>query len=660
MAYLIEYKVKQELTSKEVFSERKVNLENAYKMAIELVRQDPNNEWNQKALAWCLIDLIKKTQDKLYIEQLNNIPEDAYDEVLISSRNKVMRLLNPLNNEINKAKELSQSGHHRESANVYFNLLKQQPENTDLQISFAWELYRLSQEVIIRAPINIAFLKRYFYEYFRLSVEKPIILHRCFLQIAIKLIENEQLDKSNNIDLIDFCYKWNLNNFEYEDYCPRRYKSSEGEEKALPPLALTTFRLVLKQSIEKDNKDALIRFLPIIENKVTEINSDIIWLKWDLVKSYLFLDDTNKALSMVIPILKEKPNEYWIWDCLGDIYYSKDTETSISCYCKALLNQKNISFTAKIKMKLVYYFIYIEDFERAKTELQEIIDYKETNSQRISEEIKSLTSESWFSKIIKLKDNHKFYEEKALLAEQFLYQDLPWIDGVLGDTYEHNDKISRKIFISTSTIPVEISIPENKIRLSDKYSGKAIALKGEWNKDKKFQLYSIKESSVQKDIFPPYLATIDHINDEKGIVHFLIDEKIDTVLALKELAFSVKLYDVFYLKISQHTTKEGKTRYKIKELYPSEDGISPIHLIKSFEDIFTVSNDNGFGEKTDIFIPSHLVKQFDLGTNDIVKGRAVKNYNKMKNTWGWRAFEILNVVKGKREIYNFDDGYDEY
>ncbi|HHV6761569.1 TPA: hypothetical protein ACUMES_001068 [Haemophilus influenzae] len=44
MAYLIEYKVKQELTSKEVFSERKVNLENAYKMAIELVRQDPNNE----------------------------------------------------------------------------------------------------------------------------------------------------------------------------------------------------------------------------------------------------------------------------------------------------------------------------------------------------------------------------------------------------------------------------------------------------------------------------------------------------------------------------------------------------------------------------------------------------------------------------------------
>ncbi|EDJ87789.1 hypothetical protein CGSHi22121_00352 [Haemophilus influenzae 22.1-21] len=60
MAYLIEYKVKQELTSKEVFSERKVNLENAYKMAIELVRQDPNNEWNQKALAWCLIDLIKK------------------------------------------------------------------------------------------------------------------------------------------------------------------------------------------------------------------------------------------------------------------------------------------------------------------------------------------------------------------------------------------------------------------------------------------------------------------------------------------------------------------------------------------------------------------------------------------------------------------------
>ena len=54
-----------DFSSKEVFSERKQgNIQKAYKMAQQLVQHNPKDSWNHKALAWCLIDLIKQNAEK--------------------------------------------------------------------------------------------------------------------------------------------------------------------------------------------------------------------------------------------------------------------------------------------------------------------------------------------------------------------------------------------------------------------------------------------------------------------------------------------------------------------------------------------------------------------------------------------------------------------
>lgn len=663
MAYLREYKVKQELTSKEVFAERKVNLENAYKMAIELVRQDSDNDWNQKALAWCLIDLIKKEPKECYIEQLNNIPHSAYDDILTNSKNKVLRILNPLNTEINQAKELSQSGKHKESANLYFRLIKIQPDNIELQTSFAWELYRLAQEKIKQNPINIEHIKRYFDEYFKLNnIEKPSILHHCLLHIAVKLIENQTINKNSNIDFVMFCIQWDLNNLNDEDYYERKYSAHNGEEKSVPPLALTVFRLAIQQAINQQNKNFLKDIISLVESKIQKIRTNIIWLRWDLVKAYHFLGDTNKALSTIMPILKAKPDEYWIWDFLGDIYFIDNDELSRACYCKALLLQKDIKFVSKIKMKLVYYFIYIEDFDKAKTELREIIEYNKSHSQRVSSELQNFQTEVWYLEAKYLQNNRIFYERNAVIAEQLLYQDLPWISVMLGDVFEHNGRLIRKLFVNTSSIPVEISILDEKIKLSHKKLGQIIKVKGEWNKDKKFQIYTADTQLEEKmEFFESYPAVIDHINPEKGVAHFLINERVDTVMSIKELPFSVNLYDIVNLKLSQHTTREGKVRYKIYEIMcRNESEIMPINIIKTFKDIIEVNNDNGFGNDSNIFIPSSLVKEYSIKTNSTVEGKAIRNYNKKRNVWGWKAFEIFNVVEDEYDIDVFEDDDDVY
>lgn len=166
-----------EFSSKDVFLERKNgDLQKAYEMACQLVEHNPNDEWNQKALAWCLISLIKQNPLDEYVEKLKQIPDSAIDEVLEKSIHFALQQANPFKTEINQAKELSKAGQHRDAANIYFKILKSQPNNIELQTAFAWELYHLGQEVLKQAAINVENIKRYFFEYFKLSTEKPLLL----------------------------------------------------------------------------------------------------------------------------------------------------------------------------------------------------------------------------------------------------------------------------------------------------------------------------------------------------------------------------------------------------------------------------------------------------------------------------------------------------
>ncbi len=276
-----------EFTSKEVFSERKNgNIQKAYEMACQLIEHNPNDEWNQKALAWCLIDLIKQNPLDEYVEKLKQIPDSAIDEVLEKSILFTSQQANPFKAEINQAKTLSKAGQHRDAAKIYFKILKSQSHNLELQTAFAWELYYLAQEVLKQAPINVENIKRYFFEYFKLSTEKPSLLHHCFLNVALKLIENDKINKRQNIDFTAFCLQWDFNNLKWEDYNPRQYKDKNGEGHTLQPLVITVFRLALQNAMERNNRQALNEFVIFIEDKLQQINGDIIWLQWDLAKSH--------------------------------------------------------------------------------------------------------------------------------------------------------------------------------------------------------------------------------------------------------------------------------------------------------------------------------------------------------------------------------------
>ena len=648
----------KESVSKQIFAERKKgNLDQAYQMALEAMKEG-YDEWIEKAYAWSLIDLIKRDVKlphsemlPIYIEQLEQIEVSQSDDILFKQKQYTLNLSDPIQSQIQQAKELSKNHQYRESANLYLRLLKQRPNNVELQTSFAWDLYRLAKITLEHKPIKIENFKRYFYEYLRLNTEKPSSLHHCYLWVALKLLNMEKISDEENIDFSDFMMQWKIVHLLREDYQPSYYEDKNGEKRENLPLALNVFRAILKSGLAHKNQQALTALLPEIEKQSTRICSDLIWLKWDLAKTYHFLGDDERSQELTVNLLKIKPNEYWLWDFLGDLYQTQQ-DISLACYAKALLNQKDIGFVYKIKIKLAKLFIAQKEYKKAKCELDEIINYKNSKGEKIPETVENLMSEFWYNDTQATDSNKNIYVQNASIAENLLYQDLPWIKAVLGDVFENNGQKKRKLFLSLDKIPLEIAVPDNKITLADKNVNAAIKVKGEMQQGR-FHLYIVAERLEQDEIFPSYQVVVTYINQEKKMVNCLVDKNFDFTIPLTEIKSDVNVLDVLDVTLSRHTTKDGRKRFKAHKVKLSDKPV-PNHLLKEFDQSVRVSSGNGFTDN-DIFIPKDLVSAHNILDDAQVKGLALLSLDKKKNQWGWRAVKITDV---KGSYYNSDQNDD--
>ncbi|MCK5903689.1 MAG: hypothetical protein KAG86_00280, partial [Gammaproteobacteria bacterium] len=149
-------------------------------MAVELINNPQRDDWDIKAFAWCVIDLIKRDarsghQQNLpnYSQQLEHLEIDSSDTILSDQRQYALKLCNPNGQDILKAKALSKEGRHQESVNVFRKILNNGDHSEDVQTGLAWELYRLAKAMIEQNPPNSNGAKKHLNAYFKLQVKKP-------------------------------------------------------------------------------------------------------------------------------------------------------------------------------------------------------------------------------------------------------------------------------------------------------------------------------------------------------------------------------------------------------------------------------------------------------------------------------------------------------
>lgn len=629
-------------TSTDVFAKRKQgDIDDAYRMALELMGAPEPGEWEKKAFCWCLIDLIKRDagSGKLenlphYRSQLESVRTDPSDDVLATGIRNALALCSPGGREIIQAKALSKAGKHTEAVAAYRKALAQSRADREVQTGYGWELFKHSKELMTAENVIIGAVKRNLKDYLNLDVEKPSTLHACVLQLAAKLAGQDKFS------MLAFSRLWNLEYLRPEDFA--RYRAEDGKE--YPSLAERVIQQAGKEAATSDNRPDQEYILPYIDAAIERF-PDNIWLKLDKAKLLLSLGMHEESLAFGLAVAKAKPNDYWAWGLLGDIVSRTDEEVALGCYCKALSCPAEDKFTGKIRIKVAQCMLESGDFAAAKLEIETVVRSKESEGYKIPEVAAEIAAQPWFSETQAASSNRNYYKIRSSSAEALLFGHLPWIEACVGEKFTapgNENKPKRKIFLKTDSVPTEVSIPESKLGRRKLAPGDAIRVKGEFDDNQRFRIFVLdeRESKSRWDVFPETIGVVDHVNREKGVLHFIVNYAVDGVIPLSDLAESFSEGDSIALRLSKFMSKHGPT-HRVHQAGASNKKPSP-DVMKQFCEEVRLSNGMGF-TASDIFIAPPLVAGHQIEDGQELSGTAVLSFNKKKGHWGWRAISIENA-----------------
>ena len=329
------------VTSKDVFEARREgNLDRAYTMAKTLMEQPDPSQWDIRACAWCLIDLIKRANAmneeadvELYQGELQKLSIDEADEVLFKQTLYALRIGSPAMKELSAIKQLKDRGNLQEATEKAKVLYTEFPDDVTVKRSYAWCLYKILQQKAKESPLNIQHVTGCLDELFLLGLSQEVSLLRCIWGTVLS-IDNVE----GHIALYNYALQMDFDKLKECDYQVAPYVGSDGKHHEWPSLVMR----VLKKSLDSLNryvdKDIIHHLCDITEERMRSLTENTFFLQWSLAKAYLLVGEADKARDIILHLLQSKPSSFWLWNGLAETM-AGDHDMALSCYAKSLTHQ---------------------------------------------------------------------------------------------------------------------------------------------------------------------------------------------------------------------------------------------------------------------------------------------------------------------------------
>lgn len=626
-------------TTKEVFALRKKGeLNAAYDLAKQLFQENPTDEWTIKAISWVLYDQLKKALAERdvgaitqYSQELSNIPINKDNEILSDQVRRILTKAQPEGQEWQQAKELDNSGNHTEAL-VIFRLIRQAfEEDNNFADSYGWCLYKILKKHIENNYLNVAEAITLFREYLQLQVRRPSNLHSNMLRLMEKYADKEGFPFYHLFKI------WGFDQFQPEDW-----EKNQWEGKLYAGLAEKCIqhagKLLLKHGIGDDIK----AFHPILDKLLERIN-DNIWLYYYKAKLLVKTGEKEHAEAFLRPVVKQKRTEYWAWALMAEVYSNVSKDKTIACYCRALLCPTEEIYLARTRLALAELLIKQEKYEEARTEIDTVVNFKQSQEQNVPENILSLQRQVWYQNTSAKENNRSFYQANKELAEEILFYDLPWLPANCGESYTRIDEpnIKRvKLYLKEKRME-EVNLKDKSYHITKRFRlGAPVQIKAE-RTNERWHVYLVEKREGEIwDCFPEYVAVIDHINKEKNIIHFIVNTRIEGIIRLTHTIENIQENKFIKVRLKSRL-KDGKTIYEVVYWQLTELQPEPT-TYRCFSGYLTIQRGKPFGFVDDIFVSANLLNEYGY-TDAIqihVKGNALINFDKKKGKWGWKAVSI--------------------
>jgi hypothetical protein len=625
-------------------------LDDAFRLALDLIAAPEADEWVWSAYGWCLIDLVKRHASdrepgplQEYIGQLSAFQVPGGNHLLAEHRERALALADEDRRAVMEARKLGKNGQHEQAVRAYATLQTQGKLRDEDKAPFGWELFHAIKSVLKAAggkdlaQSAVGTIKQHLNSYIKLGLSGPSLLHSCMLQYALRL------SHADHLRLVAFARLWKLENFRPEDY----EGSTADDGKVFEPLAELVLQRASKEAAEGKRPDEMQFILPYVE-RALERFPDNVWLKLNMVKLLRGLDRLDEARQLATEFARKKAGEYWAWEILGDL--ETDRAMRLSCYAKALSCSEDDKFVSKVRLKFAR--ILSDDHPgQAKAEVERVIEHKRREVTRIPPEADQLTQSDWFQQAVSAPAGRSFYDRFKSQAEELLFRHLPWTDASLGDQFViegkdgQKNRSRRRIYVRASPAPLEISVSASHPDVKGQASGVPIRLQMETSPEEPWRstVHRIqpREDGRPYDIFPEMYGVIDHVNHGKALLHFVVAKGVDGTCPLGEFPGVAEPGVAISVRMARHHSRNG-LRSRVISIAPTT-GTPGKDICRAFNEAVEVRNGLGFTSEG-IFIPPDLVASAGISDGDLVEGVAVISYNKKRSTWGWKAMKAVSLV----------------
>ncbi len=614
--------------SKQAFILRKQGkIFEATEIAYESVKENPNDEWNYKALFWCLDSVIKSllAQDNYNKDEINAYFSDykiTYEK--INKDEPVLRAFI----------KVLQENYKFEDANQELKNAKEKNLDPDIDTNLGWNYYKWNKYLLNNLSNNLNLIKRNLFNYSKLSkVEKPSILNSLILHQAFKLSEAKKM-------LLTKFLPWWGNSFQKEDY--DEYTGENGQKsKSFFDKVVKQLGSEIKDLNDKNDINFTVSFLEKAQNK-----SRNEWLPYYLSKAYYKLGEFDKSINLLNDILKNKASEFWVWSQIGDIFMHQDLQKACSFYSRSLLCKSKPEKTINVRQSMAQCLVGLGELSYAKDVIEDIITFRRENQQKIPYELQELINQQWYKSTTAQSFGEQL-QARAQFADDYLSDLMPLLPpAIVGRSFKNKEgKEYIPVFIKDCNGFTKYISRDLKL-LSEFNVGDEIAIKGN-SKDGKINITSAQKSSTNNSI-PLCKAVITGINKETNRCHWFASRKLNGLMTNdKDLYIGdfVELKAINYLDHKGINGVEILNLVKIKEqdIYGACFFDENLEVTKADNLFFLTSHkegvDTSFNSKS-IFCPANLASQIGiLSKGDRISGLVAVSYDKSKNKYGYKLIK---------------------
>lgn len=579
------------------------DLQGAYRLAVEAYRSEPGNKYIASELTWVLYDCLKRYKasgsqyfgdGEAYAQSLRVIARYGFDP--------------------------------RENDMFYENLVKSVG-------SVSWDLVKRKKvedlRKVFEATVDLSAIDYRF---------RNAILMKAFL----KGFDEAPLYLAEAISWYGF------SSFSREDYLDEEFQGRK-----IPGLAESMANSYLDCMVKK-NRDGNPLFAAAAQEDAVLATRPLIsrpecarwkWLEYKLGKLLIAMGRNTEARDVLAPFVQRKSKEAYAWATYGETFLPEQPELYAACIFRALLLSKDPKYALSYHEAAIGLFAQMGDYRAAKLEAETVSRCRNENGWSQSQVVQKAQYEPWYPGAEPSEDNTPKYRALGANAEATLEAYVPKVDFYLEWT------APEKGLAGIDTFPSSIYTLERAERLclhdanlAKNYEpGRVYSASLDKNG---LRMYGNAVPSVNKRMEGVFVKDFEGVFEAVktyGFVHTRSDDVWIPERLVKEHAL-VSLARVKGQTVASFRKKKGSTdgewtwEPRITEVILP----SPEEGSKEIEGAVRIAR-GGFGFVSDeFFIPPKLVEECDLRDGDVVKGIAVKSWNKKKRQWSWAVDRIID------------------